>query len=85
MDDCQLAPRHEGHGNLQESVHCGYAKCPGLKLLMVGFPNGHISCFYGAVSAWENDCGALNYSGLNAEMMRLQPEVAAARACSENI
>jgi hypothetical protein len=32
-----------------------------------------------AISAWENDCSTLNYSGLNAEMMRLQLEVAAAR------
>jgi hypothetical protein len=70
--DCQLAPRHEGHDILKESVFSGYAKCHGLKVLTVVFPNGLIGCLYGAVSARENDCGALNYSGLNAEIMRLQ-------------
>jgi hypothetical protein len=44
-----------------------------------------IGCLYGVVSARENDCGALNYSGLNPEMMRLQPEVAAARGHGENL
>jgi hypothetical protein len=49
------------------------------------FPNGLIGCLYGAIRARENDCGALNYSRLNAEMMRLQHEVAAARARGENL
>jgi hypothetical protein len=83
--DCQLAPRHEGHDILQESVYSGYAKCHGLKVLTVVFPNGLIGCLYGAVSAWENNCRVLNYSGLNAELMRLQPEVSAARARGENL
>jgi hypothetical protein len=47
------------------------------------FPNGLIGCLYGAFSAGDNDCRALNYSGLNTEMMRLQLEVAAAGAHGE--
>ncbi len=34
---------------------------------------------YGAISAQENDNGALNLSNLNVDMMRLQPEVMEAR------
>ncbi len=70
--DCQLVPRHKGHDILQESFFYGDAKCHGLKVLTIVFPNGLIGCLYGAISVWENDCGALNYSGLNAEMMWLQ-------------
>jgi hypothetical protein len=83
--DCQLALRHEGHDILQESVYSGYTKCHGLKVLTVLFPNGLIGFLYGAVSAQENDYGALNYSSLNTEMMRLQPEVAVARGRGENL
>ncbi len=85
MDDCQLAPRHEGHGILQELVYSGYAKCHGLKVLTVVFPNGLIGCLSGAISPCENNCRALDSSCLKAEIQRLQPEVAAARACGENL
>ncbi len=83
--DCQSAPMHEGHDILKESAYSGYAKCHGLKVLTIVFPNGHIGCIYGTISTWENDCRALNFSSLNAEMMRLQPEVAGARSCGENL
>jgi hypothetical protein len=56
--NCQLVPRHKGHDILQESVYSGYAKCHGLKVLTVVFPNGLIGCLYGAVSAWENAMSA---------------------------
>ena len=38
-----------------------------------------IGALYGAISARENDNGALNLSNLNVDMMRLQPEVTQAR------
>jgi hypothetical protein len=45
----------------------------------VSFPNGLIGYMYGPVSGRENDIGVLNLSGLNAHLMALQPEIAAAR------
>jgi hypothetical protein len=51
----------------------------------VTLPNGLIGALYGAISARENDNGALNLSNLNVDMMRLQPEVTQARQNGENM
>ncbi len=62
-----------------------YVKRHGLKFLTVSFPNGLIGYMYGPVSGRENDVGVLNLSGLNAHLMALQPEIAAARERVEQI
>ncbi len=70
---------------IQESIYSGYVKCHGLKTLTVTLPNGLIGGLYGAISAQENDNGALNLSNLNIDMMCLQPEVMQARQSGENM
>jgi len=67
--------RHPEFPILQEAVFSGYLKRHGLKVLTVVFPNGIIGYLYGPVSARENDIGLLNLSGLNQNLMALQPEV----------
>ncbi len=55
-----------------------------MKILTVTLPNGLIGALYGAISARENDNGALNLSNLNVDMMRLQPDVTQARQNGED-
>jgi hypothetical protein len=55
------------------------------KVLTVVWPNGFVGYFYGPVSGWENDIGALNMPGLNQHLMALQPEVTAALSCGEAV
>ncbi len=76
-----MVPRHPEADVLQELVYSGYPKCHGLKVHTMVFPNGLIGC----LSARENDCSALNFSILNAEIMQIQPEVAEARVHGENV
>jgi hypothetical protein len=84
-EDRPGAPRHEDADIIQESVYSGYAKRHSLKILTVTLPNGLMGALYGAISARENDNGALNLSNLNLDMMRLQPEVTQARQNKEDM
>lgn len=76
-----MVPRHPEVDVLQELVYSGLPKCHGLKVHTMVFPNRLIGCR----SARENDCSALNFSRLNAEIMQLQPEAAKARVHGENV
>ncbi len=74
-EDWQLALRQKDAWILQKSIYSGYARCRGLKILSVGFPNGMIGYVYGPISVRENDNGALNGTKLNQHMMDIQMEV----------
>ena len=76
--------RHPEFPILQEAFFSGYLKRHGLKVLTVVFPNGIIGYLYGPVSARENDIGLLNLSGLNQNLMALQPVVMLARLAGEH-
>ena len=82
--DEPLSARHPEFPILQEAVFSGYLKRHGLKVLTVVFPNGIIGFLYGPISARENDIGLLNLSGLNQNLMALQPEVTLARLAGEH-
>ncbi len=58
---------------------------PWVKVSTVSFLNGLIGYMYGPISRRENDTGILNLSGLNAHLMALQPEIAAAREHGEQV
>jgi hypothetical protein len=53
--------------------------------LTLSLPNALIGYMYGPISGRENDIGVLNLSGLNAHLTALQPEIAAARECGEQV
>jgi hypothetical protein len=48
-------------------------------------PNGLICSLYKAISAKEDDVGALNTSNLNVNMMHLQPEVSGMQYNGKNV
>jgi hypothetical protein len=70
---------------LQESIYSGYVKHHGSKFLTVSFLNGLIKYMYGLISGRENDIGVLNLRGLNAHLISLQPQIAAARECGKKV
>ena len=44
-------------------------------MLTLVLPSGIVAYIYGLISAWENDVGALNLSGLNGHLIALQPNI----------
>ncbi len=66
------APRKPDADLVQEAFYSGYLGYPGVKGLLVNFPNGMIGMFYELESARRNDRYLVNRCGLNLQIERLR-------------
>ena len=74
------APRKPDSDLVQEAFYSGYLGYPGVKGLLVNFPNGMIGMFYGLESARRNDRYLVNRCGLNLQLERLRDRFTPGRA-----